>query len=78
MHLVRAGDDLVLLGVGENGVTPIRTYGEDEARALGLLDDEDQPRSSRLPGAAGRMPARRAGPRCARALDDLRAKTVSR
>ena len=40
LHLVRAGDEVVLLGSGEAGVTPIRTYGEAEARALGLLDDE--------------------------------------
>src|SRR3954463_11696042 len=41
MHLVRAGDEVVLVGVGEHGVTPIRTYGEHEARALGLLNDDD-------------------------------------
>ena len=28
------------MGVGEAGVTPIRTYGEHEARALGLLVDD--------------------------------------
>jgi flagellar protein FliO/FliZ len=39
LHLVRAGDEVVLVGVGEGGVTPIRTYGENEARALGLLGD---------------------------------------
>ena len=37
MHLIRAGEEVVLVGVGEHGVTPIRTYGEHEARALGLL-----------------------------------------
>src|SRR4029079_18191233 len=37
LHLVRAGGEVVLLGVGEAGVTPIRTYGEHEARALGLF-----------------------------------------
>ncbi len=43
LHLVRAGGEIVLLGVGEGGVTPIRTYGEHEARALGLIgDDEDE------------------------------------
>ena len=42
MHLVRAGDEVVLVGVGEHGVTPIRTYGEHEARALGLLAEDDQ------------------------------------
>ena len=39
MQLIRAGDEVVLVGVGEGGVTPIRTYGEHEARALGLLAD---------------------------------------
>jgi flagellar protein FliO/FliZ len=41
MHLVRAGDEVVLVGVGEAGVTPIRTYGEHEARALGLIADTE-------------------------------------
>ena len=45
VHLVRAGQELVLLGVAEQGVTPIRTYTEDEARAVGLLggDGEAEP-----------------------------------
>jgi flagellar protein FliO/FliZ len=38
LHLVRAGEEIVLLGAGEGGVTPIKTYTEDQARALGLLD----------------------------------------
>jgi flagellar protein FliO/FliZ len=41
LHLVRAGSEIVLVGVGEAGVTPIRTYGEHEARALGLLVDDE-------------------------------------
>jgi flagellar protein FliO/FliZ len=40
LHLVRAGSEVVLVGVAEGGVTPIRTYSEDEARAIGLLGDE--------------------------------------
>jgi flagellar protein FliO/FliZ len=53
MHLVRAGDEVVLVGVGEGGVTPIRTYGEHEARALGLLaEDEELPEVIELPAAA--------------------------
>lgn len=40
VHLVRAGRDLVLLGVAEHGVVPIRAYSEDEARAAGLIDDD--------------------------------------
>jgi flagellar protein FliO/FliZ len=37
LHLVRAGGELVLIGSSEHGVTPIRRYTEDEARALGLI-----------------------------------------
>lgn len=38
LHLVRAGEEVVLIGVSEGGVTPIRTYHEAEAQALGLYD----------------------------------------
>ena len=38
LHLVRAGDEVVLLGAGDGGVTPIRTYTERQARDLGLLE----------------------------------------
>jgi flagellar protein FliO/FliZ len=55
MQLIRAGDEVVLVGVGEGGVTPIRTYGEYEARALGLLaDPEEADETIVLPGAAVR------------------------
>ena len=37
LHLVRAGGEVVLVGVGEGGVTPIRVYSDLEARELGLL-----------------------------------------
>jgi flagellar protein FliO/FliZ len=44
LHLVRAGRELVLLGVAEHGVVPIRTYTEEEAERLGLTgDDDDHP-----------------------------------
>jgi len=39
LALVRAGSDLVLVGVAEQQVTAIRRYTEAEARAAGLLDD---------------------------------------
>jgi flagellar protein FliO/FliZ len=82
LHLVRAGGEVVLLGVGEGGVTPIRTYGENEARALGLIPDEDEDDATpkggpSLPGGLGATQAK-PGPLEAlrRSLDDLRAKTV--
>ncbi|HEX4805250.1 MAG TPA: flagellar biosynthetic protein FliO [Conexibacter sp.] len=40
VQLVRAGTDLVLLGVAEQGVVPIRAYTQDEARAAGLVDED--------------------------------------
>jgi flagellar protein FliO/FliZ len=38
--LVRSGSDLVLVGVSESGVTPIKTYTEEEALANGLITPE--------------------------------------
>jgi len=38
MHLVRAGEEIVLVGVSEQAVVPIRIYREAEARAAGLLE----------------------------------------
>ena len=40
LQLVRAGREIVLIGVSEHGVTGVRTYTEDEAEAAGLLDLE--------------------------------------
>jgi len=43
LHLVRAGRELVLLGVSEQSVVPIRAYSEEEARALGLIATDGRP-----------------------------------
>jgi flagellar protein FliO/FliZ len=69
LHLVRAGEEVVLVGAGEHGVTPIRTYSEAEARALGLLEDV-------VEAAVVDAPE----PRSARGglLDELRRRTVIR
>ncbi len=40
VQLVRAGTELVLLGVAEQGVVPIRTYTQEEAHAAGLVDED--------------------------------------
>jgi flagellar protein FliO/FliZ len=42
LHVVRAGREVLVVGSGEHGVTPVRSYSEEEARALGLLDDEEE------------------------------------
>lgn len=41
LHLVRAGDEYMLLGVSDGGVTRLRTYTEQEAEAAGLLEQTD-------------------------------------
>jgi flagellar protein FliO/FliZ len=42
--LVRAGTDVVLVGVSEHSVTPIRTYTEDEVITCGIeLPEEESP-----------------------------------
>jgi flagellar protein FliO/FliZ len=71
LQLVRAGRELVLVGVSEHGVTPVRTYSEDEAEAVGLLDldagdDEPGDDSSAAGGTLGKL------------VDDLRRRTVRR
>ena len=86
LHLVRAGDVVVLLGVGESGVTPIRTYHEEEARALGLVTSEPAlPKAVARGGLSGQvLPAlpsvagAAGGSRLGRAVDGLRRRTVIR
>jgi hypothetical protein len=49
VHLVRAGNDYVLLGATEHGVAPIHRYTEEEAREAGLPLPEatdERPRGS--------------------------------
>jgi flagellar protein FliO/FliZ len=63
--LVRAGTEVVLLGVAEHGVTPIKTYSEAEALELGLEVAEEDP--------LGVTPAERP---LGRVADTLRRMTV--
>ena len=67
LQLVRAGREIVLIGVSEHGVTPVRTYSEDEAEAIGIVEgdigDDDAPGGN----GSGAL---------ARVLDDLRRRTV--
>ena len=41
LHLVRVGDELVLVGSSEQGVTPTRVYDAAETRRLGLESRDD-------------------------------------
>ena len=62
LHLVRAGTEIVLVGASENGVVPVRTYTEREARELGLIGHEIAP----------------VAPASSNWLDELRSRTVIR
>jgi flagellar protein FliO/FliZ len=70
LHLVRAGDEIVLVGTGEQGVTPIRTYTEAEARALGLLQEPLGDMALADPEVFGTDTRR------GRFIDELRKRTV--
>jgi flagellar protein FliO/FliZ len=76
LHLVRAGEEVVLLGAGEGGVTVVRTYGAREAQALGLVEDAPAP----SPAVVGTLAAQHAAePAASRGLvDALRRRTVIR
>ena len=41
--VVRAGREVLVVGVAENGVTPIRSYSEAEAIALGIELPPEKP-----------------------------------
>jgi flagellar protein FliO/FliZ len=56
MHLVRAGQELVLVGVSDQAVVPIRIYGEAEARAAGLLEAPAQDGDAAAPATREAMP----------------------
>jgi flagellar protein FliO/FliZ len=70
LQLVRAGRELHLVGVSEHGVTPVRTYSEEEAEAAGLLDLETDEGTGDPGGNAG-------GP-WRGVLNELRKRTVRR
>jgi flagellar protein FliO/FliZ len=69
LQLVRAGQEVVLVGVADQSVTPIRTYGFSEAQALGLLVEQvEAPAEANAPRTRG----------FGALLDQLRSRTVIR
>jgi flagellar biosynthetic protein FliO len=67
LHLVSVGDELVLVGSAEQGVTPVRVYTEEEAEILrARLDGEPPPL----------RPANGFGGGFSGFVTELRAKTV--
>jgi flagellar protein FliO/FliZ len=76
LQLVRAGRELHLVGVSEHGVTPVRTYSEDEAEAAGLLDlDLDDGGNG---NGNGNGKAARGGRGLGAVVEELRRRTVRR
>jgi flagellar protein FliO/FliZ len=80
LHMVRAGREIVLVGVAEHGVAPIRSYTEEEAYEAGLiaLDDDDSEDDG---DSNGKSPAAKAGfaspgQALGAALGNLRERTV--
>jgi flagellar protein FliO/FliZ len=71
LALVRAGREVVLVGVGDGSVTPIRTYAEEEARALGLVVEE-------IDGAGSEAAAVPGASRFSLFVSELRRRTVIR
>ena len=71
LHLIRAGRELLLLGVADHGVVPIRTYTEEEAQRLGLdVPEEPEGLASRRGGGG------RGGTTAAQLVDRLRERTM--
>jgi flagellar protein FliO/FliZ len=52
LHMIRAGREIVLVGVAEHGVAPIRSYTEEEAYEAGLISDDDDDDDASSNGAA--------------------------
>jgi flagellar protein FliO/FliZ len=84
VHLVKAGNDYILLGSAEHGLAPIHRYTEQQAYEAGLLFDEEPeqrprrrlalPAPARPPEAidASRQPAWARPPSAARPRDGAR------
>jgi flagellar protein FliO/FliZ len=73
VHLVRSGREYVLVGASEHGVTPIRTYSEEEAHDAGLIPDAGDAAELEAP-----LPARqqRSGILIKDVIDEMRRRTV--
>jgi flagellar protein FliO/FliZ len=82
LHMIRAGREIVLVGVAEHGVAPIRSYTEEEAFEAGLIghdDDEDDEGGATGPGAGGPGGAAgfaKPGEALKQGLEKLRQRTV--
>jgi flagellar protein FliO/FliZ len=61
LHLVRIGDEVLLLGAGEGGITPLRSFHPHEAVAIGAIGAPQPSFAEALELAGGPAPVQ-AGP----------------
>jgi flagellar protein FliO/FliZ len=77
LHMIRAGREIVLVGVAEHGVAPIRSYTEEEAFEAGLIGhDDDDDDSPSAPNPVTKAGFAAPGQAIAGALEKLRRRTV--
>jgi flagellar protein FliO/FliZ len=74
LHLLRVGDELVLVGSAEHGVTPIRVYSAEEARRL----EVESPVPPRSADSASFRVDEQPGGFVSNLLAELRQRTVRR
>jgi flagellar protein FliO/FliZ len=77
VHLVRVGEDYVLLGSAEHGVVPIQRYTAQQAREVGLLN-LDQPVARTRRSLLSTTAAGESGVRQPNQPDPMRAPSPSR
>ncbi|HEY2600489.1 MAG TPA: flagellar biosynthetic protein FliO [Thermoleophilaceae bacterium] len=73
VHLVRSGREYVLVGASEHGVTPIRTYTEDEALGAGLIGVPGEEADLEAPAPAR---TQKSGILVKDIVDEMRRRTV--
>jgi flagellar protein FliO/FliZ len=73
VHLVRSGREYVLVGASEHGVTPIRTYTEEEALGAGLIGIEGPDDELEAPAPAR---PQKSGILIKDIIDEMRRRTV--
>jgi flagellar protein FliO/FliZ len=56
LHLVRIGDEVLLLGAGEGGITPLRSFHPHEAVAIGAIEAPQPSFAAALEMAGGPAP----------------------
>jgi flagellar protein FliO/FliZ len=76
VQLIRVGTEIVLVGIGEAGVTPLRTYTIAEARSLGLPVDDAPVADTRATAQAAFAQSTPDGGPVQRVLGELRRRTV--